>query len=371
MNSIKLYVPSPILHIKNELSLRKSKFFEFINEPVADFYFTMIRIGRDEITESMVYELRNKKTALIITDDWEANTIIPVNDSLLTHVWTFKNPVSNIKDIAKKYDIEPNRLIYVDANFRMPDLLKRKGLNGIFFSMWESYLETVDIDSVTQSILDGYYRQKKFLFLGGKHRPFRIEFLQKTTDITNFEQDAFISIQSGDYFNKKTKKMEVYLGKNLDLDLDLGREQNIPKTPVKEYYHLESYINIAACTYYTYAHHHFQVNEKILKPICTMQPFIILGQPHALRVLRELGYKTFDKWFDESYDNIIDDEQRMDMLVKEISRLNNFTKEELNAMLIDMLPTLIHNAQLMDHRKKTDYVCEQFALDLKNIFPYA
>jgi len=44
------------------------------------------------------------------------------------------------------------------------------------------------------------------------------------------------------------------------------------------------------------------VSEKTFKPIIHYHPFVVLGSAYTLKHLKELGFKTFDKWWDESYD---------------------------------------------------------------------
>ena len=44
-----------------------------------------------------------------------------------------------------------------------------------------------------------------------------------------------------------------------------------------------------------------RTTEKILKPIQQYHPFILLGM-YGLQNLRNLGFKTFDSVWDESYD---------------------------------------------------------------------
>ena len=46
------------------------------------------------------------------------------------------------------------------------------------------------------------------------------------------------------------------------------------------------------------------LSEKIFKPIVCHHPFIILGNRGSLAKLREMGYKTFDGFIDESYDEL-------------------------------------------------------------------
>lgn len=53
------------------------------------------------------------------------------------------------------------------------------------------------------------------------------------------------------------------------------------------------------------------MTEKTMKPIVYLQPFIILGSPYSLKNLKQMGFKTFDKFWDESYDEEIDHAERL------------------------------------------------------------
>jgi hypothetical protein len=46
------------------------------------------------------------------------------------------------------------------------------------------------------------------------------------------------------------------------------------------------------------------LTEKIFKPIVLKQPFVLMGGQGTLQYLRDYGFKTFKKWFDEDYDDI-------------------------------------------------------------------
>lgn len=53
-------------------------------------------------------------------------------------------------------------------------------------------------------------------------------------------------------------------------------------------------------------------NEKTIKPILVYRPFILLAPPGTLQLLKKLGIKTFDRWWDESYDDILDHNKRLE-----------------------------------------------------------
>jgi hypothetical protein len=64
-----------------------------------------------------------------------------------------------------------------------------------------------------------------------------------------------------------------------------------------------------------------RITEKILKPIVTRRPFVVMGSCGVLRTLRQYGFMTFDGIIDESYDNEPNHQLRLDMIVGEIKRI--------------------------------------------------
>jgi hypothetical protein len=67
------------------------------------------------------------------------------------------------------------------------------------------------------------------------------------------------------------------------------------------------------------------------------------GRPYTLKYLKEIGFKTFDPYINESYDLIEDNEIRFEMIVNEIKRLNELSIIELDKMIEDVTDILIHN----------------------------
>ena len=57
------------------------------------------------------------------------------------------------------------------------------------------------------------------------------------------------------------------------------------------------------------------MTEKIWKPIIAQQPFVVHGNYLYLQKLREMGFKTFANYFDESYDLEVDADKRIDKIV--------------------------------------------------------
>jgi len=82
------------------------------------------------------------------------------------------------------------------------------------------------------------------------------------------------------------------------------------------------------------------LTEKVFKPIVLRRPFILVAAPGNLKYLKEYGFKTFDQWIDESYDEEPDPDIRIKKIVDEISKLS---KKNLLEMYEEMIPILDYN----------------------------
>jgi UDPglucose 6-dehydrogenase len=70
------------------------------------------------------------------------------------------------------------------------------------------------------------------------------------------------------------------------------------------------------------------ITEKTFKCFPMMHPFVLLAYPGTLAELRNIGYKTFSPMIDETYDTVVNDDNRFEAVWKEISRLLQKTPEE-------------------------------------------
>lgn len=89
------------------------------------------------------------------------------------------------------------------------------------------------------------------------------------------------------------------------------------------------------------------LTEKTFKPIYYKMPFIIIGDPGTLTKLKNLGYKTFNDYWDESYDLTMNMEERMEKICNLIENLSEMPIEMLQAIVQDMQPILDHNYNIL------------------------
>jgi len=145
-------------------------------------------------------------------------------------------------------------------------------------------------------------------------------------------------------FPKYYTQIKETLDQNEDVfPLTLTLDKNKDDHDISEELYLfnESYFGISTETKFFHDNYQSEVElledlsldcnfftEKTWKFVTAKQPFMVLGFTNSLARLRELGYKTFHPYIDESYDLIEDDEERLMAIVDEIERLCNQSDEE-------------------------------------------
>lgn len=60
------------------------------------------------------------------------------------------------------------------------------------------------------------------------------------------------------------------------------------------------------------------ITEKTCKPLAFCHPFMIVGNPGSIAKLRSWGFATFDNLFDESYDDMLVYQKRLDKILKNL-----------------------------------------------------
>jgi glycyl-tRNA synthetase alpha subunit len=93
-----------------------------------------------------------------------------------------------------------------------------------------------------------------------------------------------------------------------------------------------------------------------------MQPFLIAAPPLYLKSLRDMGFKTFNGFIDESYDLEFDDSKRLSMINQEIQRICSIPIETMKSHIKEIEHILIHNQIKLltyDFEKAEVDVCKQ------------
>lgn len=112
-----------------------------------------------------------------------------------------------------------------------------------------------------------------------------------------------------------------------------------------------SFCSIVTETFYYVDEHTKGVcfpTEKTEKCFVAGHPFIMYSTPYYLHGLRQMGFRTFGSWWDESYDEELNPEKRRDKILTVIRKLRNRPLIDLEKMYKEMKLTLIHNQKVND-----------------------
>jgi hypothetical protein len=242
-------------------------------------------------------------------------------------------------EIIEKWRIESNlpedSIFYVTGNYLIQDILKQKGLKFQgrpihYFEPWNRY---DDSDIVKFNPIDDKYL---FLSYNRNPRPQRIQLLLIMLKENLFHR-GWISLNELIYPPMPDDDINDfnYLKDNAPFVIDTRYDlfYNLAINITKEDYE-KTFISLV--TESLADDNTLFFSEKIWKPIMVGHPFLLYGNQFSLRLLKEWGFRTFDKWFDESYDYEPDRVIRAKMIVKELKKFENKSIEELKIIREEM-----------------------------------
>lgn len=124
----------------------------------------------------------------------------------------------------------------------------------------------------------------------------------------------------------------------------------------KQFYD-KSFISIVAETYFNSEIIH--LTEKTFKPMIYKHPFILIGPPNFLLKLKELGFKTFDHVWDESYDQLSNHKERFNKILNLVEFISKKSYDEKKDLVQKCLPSIEHNFNLLKNFKHNKIVVKE------------
>jgi len=97
------------------------------------------------------------------------------------------------------------------------------------------------------------------------------------------------------------------------------------------------------------------ISEKTIRPILLKTPFLIFGGQKTLQCLHDAGFKTFDNFWDESYDQVANHWERFDKICELVESLSKMSLTDLEIMYNEMKPILEYNKNLL-----TEYISNNY-----------
>jgi hypothetical protein len=133
---------------------------------------------------------------------------------------------------------------------------------------------------------------------------------------------------------------------------------------------LDSYMSVISEASFGDSERTCFISEKTFKPIACYHPFIVFGNKHSLAVLREMGYKTFHPFIDESYDSK-SSWQRLSAITEAIWKVKSIPVDQRLDWYLGMEEILEHNYNKLKCAKlsapQAVLILDQYLKDMKNV----
>ena len=268
------------------------------------------------------------------------------------------NNTNWINNLCQKYEFYKDDIILITSN-----LIDFNNYNFslIQYNYFGNHIQFLSISKLDKIGLN-YYKNNYNKFLNSYNKLHFLCFngIPRLNRILMFEE-----LKSNEKFKNKSINTLRGFDTNYYYDVPNWENQKIGGgARLNIQAHLDCFINIVTETLFD-ADSIF-ISEKTYKPIYLCQPFIIFGNPHTLKKLKELGYKTFDKWWDESYDNETDINERFIKIVNILEQISEWDMNKCFEIKKEMQDVLIHNYKNMF---KTDEIYNLFNILKTGIKP--
>ena len=263
--------------------------------------FHLVQSGRSE----PVLNYEDLKTDKLIIFNYDKCS--PVEGGLFTSVSEFlkdrdiKCLVITLHHIIDKKDL-PSDFDYLSFDFFVFQVVENYGKWDSIFDIFRDTLH--------------FLRPKKFLSFNNIQHPHRVQ-LKDFLTAKNCIDDGWFSF---DPWNEN--------GLNVDCISNFGSQSF---TEINLGLYLTSYFSILTETLFggddipT-----VKLTNKVFMTMKAFHPFFMMGQPKTLEYLSQSGFKTFDKWWSESYDNEFDHDKRITMIFLELEKLLSVSGENIH-----------------------------------------
>ena len=287
------------------------------------------RIGFDCISQKYLDDVREGRCKIVMYSALEGYSGGKNN-----------NDLSIINTWIQKANISPENVYYISGNLNIDIKQKEKGYNFtcIPFSVFDSWCDILQIpNEVTK-----YLPEKLFVSYNRNPRYHRLYLLSELLKrdlldkgLVSLGRTGF-DIEVNKNVHDKINDLYELTPLTINQDISINLATNVEADD-----YTKTFVSLVSESLSDDTI--LFLSEKIWKPIYMGHPFIVNGNPKTLEYLKSQGFKTFEQWWPESYDNITNTNGRIDAIVDIIQNLNSKNQNELIEMRKQMEPVLIHN----------------------------
>ena len=309
------------------------------------FFEDNAKIGFKCVSQKYLRDVREGRAKIVIYHIMEGYSGMTGNRDLeIINRW--------IRDARIPYE----SVYYIHGNLKVEEIAKSRGykFKCIGVSTFDNWL---DANSVPPSCVPFHINDDKHLFLSynRNQREHRIAFCSALLENELLERGK---ISAGWFDLQKHGGAHPWVNKLYDIvpieidktiDYNLANDVTIPNFET-------TFVSVVTETHVD--KNILFLSEKIWKPIYVGHPFIVFGNPGTLKKLKELGFRTFERWWDESYDEELDTTERMYRVIDILNYLKGLPQGELYEIREQMKETLEWNQHVY-----REMVTDKYKLD--------
>lgn len=255
------------------------------------------------------------------------------------------------------------------AVIRAAEHFNKKVIKTVWTRSYEHYAASVEIHNIKSNIIEksNLNYDKKFVCLNRRWRPHRAALvgLLESKGLLNCGYVSLGACENGNWQSVydwilelgndedfkniwQTNKEKIFNIPHLYVDTDT-LEGNVDTftLELKKFYDSTFFSVVTETNFYTSNgfDNNIHLSEKTFKVVTQRHPFLMVNNPYALATLKQIGYKTFSPFIDESYDIELSDTKRLMKIVDEIERLCNLNGNELIEFINGVKEICEHNYQ--------------------------
>lgn len=328
------------------------------------------------IPDEVLDDIRANKCKIVVDYSSENYDCMHSNNADLTGHF--------VKNTVLYHNLTPDQVILLTGNVRPYKEVPYSvcSLNRPFYTLVPLASKNF-VENQNKLIFSKHNRRYKILCLMNVPRTHRIKFAYDIFS-NNLRHENLITCKANNihynlnFFNSTgsnfdNKEFVDSLPWIYDHPITEKNPKKLLNTQKEEDLYLDSYVNFVVETYLDHTSNYnrdyeLDFTEKVAKPISRMQPFVVLGQEGILQYLHSKGFKTFSRWWDESYDLELDSNARYNKVWEIFKYINSLSKIQLSEMLLEMQPILEHNRLLFEEHVKSEIYLQEFNDTLIKLF---
>jgi hypothetical protein len=258
--------------------------------------------------------------------------------------------------LIKKYGRDDSDFLYLSFNYNVEYALRNSRLKKRYHNFCQLNLYNI-IRNNRDLLLKSFHKSNQlrpyhYLCYNFNMKPHR----ERVVKFLSFKNNGLLSSPNHNLFLDGHKYLDEWTRKNKNFYYYANRNHfNKTYFSIITESHFVDIFFKNSTTNFSDTIDNLSFTEKTWKPITNFHPFFMVGGYKSLSKLKELGFETFNQYFDESYEEL-----GLDYMLKVVNDLLKKDIKEIHNIYYGMKEVLVHNFN--NYFK----ICEEEIEDLQN-----